>query len=44
VLTPVASAHRIPWVGPALSRVEHLAARSPLRYFGGFLVAVLRKG
>jgi ubiquinone/menaquinone biosynthesis C-methylase UbiE len=43
VLTPVASAHRIPWVGPALSRAERLAARSPLRYFGGFLVAVLRK-
>ena len=43
VLTPVASAHRIPWVGRALSRAEHLAARSPLRYFGGFLVAVLRK-
>ena len=43
VLTPLASAHRIPWVGPALRRAERLAARSPLRYFGGFLVAVLRK-
>jgi ubiquinone/menaquinone biosynthesis C-methylase UbiE len=43
VLTPVASAHRIPWVGPALSRAERFAARSPLRYFGGFLIAVLRK-
>lgn len=43
VLTPFASAHRIPWVAPALRRAERHAARSPLRYFGGFLVAVLRK-
>ncbi|MBT8467336.1 MAG: class I SAM-dependent methyltransferase, partial [Deltaproteobacteria bacterium] len=43
VLTPAAGAHSIPWVGRALSRAEQVAARSPLRYFGGFLVAVLRK-
>lgn len=43
VLTPVASAHRIPWFAPTLHRAEHRAARSLLRYFGGFLVAVLRK-
>ncbi len=43
VLTPFAAVHRIPWVAPGLSRAEFLAARSPLRYFGGFLVAVLRK-
>ncbi|MDH3727666.1 MAG: class I SAM-dependent methyltransferase [Myxococcales bacterium] len=43
VLTPVAAAHRIPWLARGLSRAELLAARSPLRYFGGFLVAVLRK-
>lgn len=43
VLTPAASAHRIPWVARGLSGAERLAARSPLRYFGGFLVAVLRK-
>lgn len=43
VLTPFAGAHRIPWVGRALSQAERIAARSPLRYFGGFLVAVLRK-
>lgn len=43
VLTPAASAHRIPWVAPTLRRAEHRAARSSLRYFGGFLVAVLRK-
>ncbi|KPK66321.1 MAG: hypothetical protein AMS21_02610 [Gemmatimonas sp. SG8_38_2] len=43
VLTPVAAVHRIPWVARRLSQAELLAARSPLRYFGGFLVAVLRK-
>jgi len=43
VLTPVAAAHRIPWVARGLSRAELLATHSPLRYFGGFLVAVLRK-
>jgi ubiquinone/menaquinone biosynthesis C-methylase UbiE len=43
VLTPVAAAHRIPWVARGLRQAEHLAARSPLRYFAGFLVAVLRK-
>jgi ubiquinone/menaquinone biosynthesis C-methylase UbiE len=43
VLTPIAAAHRIPWIARGLSRAELLAARSPLRYFGGFLVAVLRK-
>ncbi|MGB5501797.1 MAG: class I SAM-dependent methyltransferase [Polyangiales bacterium] len=43
VLTPFAAVHRIPWLARGLSRAEHLAARSPLRYFGGFLVAVLRK-
>jgi len=43
VLTPFAWAHRIPRVGPVLTRAERIAARSPLRYFGGFLVAVLRK-
>ncbi len=43
VLTPFAAVHRVPWLARGLSRAEHLAARSPLRYFGGFLVAVLRK-
>jgi ubiquinone/menaquinone biosynthesis C-methylase UbiE len=43
VLTPFAAIHRIPWVARGLSRAELLASRSPLRYFGGFLVAVLRK-
>jgi len=43
VLTPFAAVHRIPWVAHGLSRAELLASRSPLRYFGGFLIAVLQK-
>jgi SAM-dependent methyltransferase len=43
VLTPFAAIHRSPWLGSALRRAERLASRSPLRYFGGFLVLVLRK-
>ncbi|MFA9410747.1 MAG: class I SAM-dependent methyltransferase [Deltaproteobacteria bacterium] len=43
VLTPFAAVHRIPGIARGLSRAEHLASRSPLRYFGGFLIAVLRK-
>jgi len=43
VLTPFAAVHRIPWVGRGLSRAELLAGHSPLRYLGGFLIAVLRK-
>jgi len=43
VLTPFAAVHRIPWMARGLSPAERLAGRSPLRYFGGFLIAVLRK-
>jgi ubiquinone/menaquinone biosynthesis C-methylase UbiE len=43
VLTPFAAVHRLPFVTAGLCRAERLAGRSPLRYFGGFLVAVLRK-
>ncbi len=43
VLTPFASAHNIPWVSEALRRLEHKAADSPLKCFGGFLVFLLRK-
>jgi len=43
VLTPFAAAHAIPGVAYLLRRAERLSVRSPLRYFGGFLVAVLRK-
>jgi len=43
VLTPFAAVHRLPWLASGLSRAERLTGRSPLRYFGGFLVAILRK-
>lgn len=43
VVTPLAAAHRISWLSEALTGIELRASRSMLRYFGGFLVAVLRK-
>ena len=43
VLTPFAELHRVPILGTGLRRAERLASNSPLRYFGGFLVLVLRK-
>ena len=43
VLTPFAGVFRLPGVGRALGQAERVASRSPLRYFGGFLIAVLRK-
>lgn len=43
VVTPFAAVHRAPFVGPTLRIAERLASRSRLRYFGGFLVLVLRK-
>jgi len=43
VLTPFAAVHRIPWLARGLSLAELLAGRSLLRYFGGFLIAVLRR-
>lgn len=43
VLTPVAAAFRVPGLGAALVSAERAVLDSPLRYFGGFLVALLRK-
>lgn len=43
VFTPVARAVTLPVIGAALTRAEHLALRSPLARFGGFLVAVMRR-
>jgi ubiquinone/menaquinone biosynthesis C-methylase UbiE len=43
VATPFAFVHKIPIVRAAFSYVERKSVRSPLRYFGGFLLAVLRK-
>ncbi|MBX3247357.1 MAG: methyltransferase domain-containing protein [Myxococcales bacterium] len=43
VLTPAAFAHRIPALGAVLRQAERVAARSALRWFGGFLVGVYEK-
>lgn len=43
VLTPAAFVHKLPFVRQALPVVETMALDSPLRYFGGFMVAILRK-
>lgn len=43
VLTPFAAVHRVPGLARGLRHAEALASRSPLRYFGGFLIAVVRK-
>jgi len=43
VFTPAAFVHKIPFVGSALARAEHAVTRSPLRWFGGFLVVVATK-
>jgi len=43
VLTPAAFVHKVPLVSRALSIAEHRVVASPLRYFGGFLIAIARK-
>jgi len=43
VVTPTALLHRVPGVSTVLCTVERACVGSPLRYFGGFLIAVLRK-
>jgi len=43
VLTPFAGLHRVPLLGRLLAAGEKLAVRSPLRYFGGFVVAECSK-
>jgi len=43
VLTPFAAVHRIRYLAGGFRTAELAAARSPFRYFGGFLIAVLRK-
>ena len=43
VLTPFAAIHGFPVLGPGLRWAERSAGSSPLRYFGGFIIAVLRK-
>ena len=43
VFTPAAFVHRVPWIAGALARAERRAVASPLRWLGGFLVAIMRK-
>ncbi len=43
IVTPAAVAMRVPLLGDLLRRAEHLLCDSPLRYFGGFWIAALRK-
>jgi len=43
VFTPAAFVHKIPVVRDLFAFAERASVRSPLRYFGGFLLAVLRK-
>jgi hypothetical protein len=43
VLTPAAFVHKLPVVGSLLSRAERAVTKSPLRWFGGFLVVIAKK-
>jgi len=43
VITPAAVVHRVPLLRDVLRRAEHAALDSPLRYLGGFLIAIARK-
>ena len=43
VVTPAAFVHKVPGLRLAFAAAERASVRSPLRYFGGFLVAILRK-
>ena len=43
VATPAAFVHKVPGVNRVFSWVERVSVRSPVRYFGGFLLALMRK-
>lgn len=43
VVTPAAAAHRVPVIGQALAALERRSVMSRLRYFGGFLVAIVER-
>ena len=43
VVTPAAFVHKVPLLGSAVRSLERASVRSPLRYFGGFLLAILEK-
>jgi ubiquinone/menaquinone biosynthesis C-methylase UbiE len=44
IFTPAAVFHRIPVVHTVLRQLEFVGRDSPLKYFGGFLVAIAEKG
>ena len=44
IVTPAAAAMRLPGLRDVLRRVEHFLADTPAAFFGGFYVAVFRKG
>lgn len=43
IFTPAAIFHRVPLVGRALRKLEFMGRDSVLKYFGGFLVAIIEK-
>lgn len=43
VFTPAAFVHKLSFVSRALRVAEEVALDSPLRYFGGFIIAILRR-
>jgi hypothetical protein len=43
VVTPLALVHTLPLVRQAFAMAERASVGSPLRYFGGFLLAILQK-
>jgi SAM-dependent methyltransferase len=43
VVTPAAFVHRVPVLGSAVAAIERAAVGSPLRWFGGFLIAIAKK-
>jgi ubiquinone/menaquinone biosynthesis C-methylase UbiE len=43
VVTPAAFVHNLPLMGTVLPVIERAVVRSPLRWFGGFLVVIARK-
>jgi len=42
IVTPVAAAMRVPFLGPVLRKLEVALADGPLAVFGGFYIAVIR--
>jgi ubiquinone/menaquinone biosynthesis C-methylase UbiE len=44
IVTPAAAVMRIPLLGAALQRLERRLADGPAAFFGGFYIAIIRKG